>query len=189
MSQEYALGKKEMEKKKIAQVTQVTSSKQAMPLSTVAYGVASLLDNMEKMTSRYNGNSNGENTGNNGNGKENGGYRIGRDIVEAGVVAVTEIMKRYPTSTQTLVGFLPEEMRPFASEIVDMYKDEPWDRTIEFVTRMLRAKGKDDKTGEYRKTIDVAKDIAGEMLQEKFLEKIFGNRSYNGTTGTGVDMH
>jgi hypothetical protein len=156
----------EYAKKERDLLTKIVQSQQGMPLSEIAHGVANLLGNMEKMSSGYNGNGNSQ-------ANQGLGYRMGKDMSEMLFVGVTEVIKRYPTSLSSLVGFLPEQMRPFATEIIDMYKNEPWDKTVEFMSRLLKAKGK-DTSGEYRKTIDVAKEIAGDMLQEKLVEKIFG---------------
>lgn len=175
--QQYAVEKTTQTVKRIGrQGTQQTQ--QGMPLSTIAYGIANFLGNMEKMSSHYNGcnNNNGNGNGQAGQSEvgQGIGYRMGKDMSEMMFVAVTEVIKRYPNSLSTLVRFLPEGMRPYATEIIDMYKNEPWDKTVEFVSRLLKAKGKDAATGQYRTTIDVAKELAGDMLQEKFVEKMFG---------------
>jgi len=94
------------------------------------------------------------------------------ELLKMGLYLLSEARK-YESKQSIVLEFFPKPYKPVVEAIIEKYKKEPWDVTVDFVSGLVKEIGKDKEKGIYRPTEDVVKSTAKKFLIGNLVKEIF----------------
>lgn len=94
------------------------------------------------------------------------------ELLKVSLYLISEVRKN-GSNQNILLDLFPKAYRPVAEAIIEKYKKEPWDVTVDFISSLVKEFGKDREKGVYRPTEEVLRSavkkfIAGNLLKDLF---------------------
>jgi|GEM_PF-2659700 hypothetical protein len=72
-----------------------------------------------------------------------------------------------------ILDFFPKPYRPVVEAIIEKYKKEPWDVTVDFISGLIKELGKDKEKGVYRPTEEVVKSTFKKLVVSSLVKELF----------------
>jgi hypothetical protein len=72
-----------------------------------------------------------------------------------------------------ILDFFPKPYRPVVEAIIEKYKKEPWDVTVDFISGLIKELGKDKEKGIYRPTEEVIKSTFKKWVISSLFKELF----------------
>ncbi len=96
---------------------------------------------------------------------------IREELLKVGLYLLSEA--RNNELKNLILDFFPKPYRPVADAIIEKYKKEPWDVTVDFISSVIKELGRDKEKGVYRSTEEVVKSTFKKLVVSSLVKELF----------------